>query len=206
MRDALSARPPPFERLGPASAWGRRTKLWMSPRDTMSSLHHDGDVDNLNFQIYGEKTFVLVAPSQRARLHCYGSAESPVNPFAPDLVQFPRFAGVEMQVARLAAGDALLVPKYWWHCVDTVETSVNLSTFFHWRGELSPWRVLGGTPLVPRALTAMSAAMKRRGATRAASYARRAWWQVYRRVVPRATPQLRARGADSARHRAATPR
>ena len=192
LRAALLADPAPYEPLFPEGTSGRRTTLWISPCET-SSLHHDGDYDNFNLQIEGKKVFRLVPPSQRALLYCYGSAESPIDPFAPDRARFPRFDDADVFDAELAPGDMLVIPKYWWHCVETIEPSVNLATFFRWPGAPSPWSVLAGAPIVPRALTAVSAAMKKRDLIGLANVGRRAWWTAYQAVVPRIEPQ--ARGA-----------
>jgi hypothetical protein len=196
MRDDLEARPPPFEALVPGSTVERRTTLWIAPRGTMSSLHHDGDFDTLNLQVSGKKLFLLVPPPQRSELHAYGSAESPVNPFVPDLARFPRFSGASPVEATLEPGDLLLVPKYWWHCVYAVEPSVNLSIQIRWEGEPSPWRVLEGAPLVHRSLTLASAELKRRGLRRFADATRLLWLAAYERLVPRVEPQERCELAN----------
>lgn len=196
MRADLEASPPPHRAHLPATAHGLRDTLWIAPRGTMSSLHHDGDYDNLNLQISGRKLFLLLPPPRHVALHAYGSAESPINPFVPDLARFPRFAGADPVEATLAPGEVLLIPKYWWHCVYTVEPAVNLSTHFRWAGELSPWRVLRGAPLVHRSLTVIAAEMKRRGLSQVADATRRAWCAAYARLVPRVTPQPRCELTD----------
>ncbi len=196
MRSDLTANPPPYEALMPESAHGQRSTLWIAPKGTMSSLHHDGNYDNLNMQVSGKKLFLLVPPAQHELLHFHGSAESPVNPFAPDLSRFPRFSGASPKEAMLGPGDVLLVPKYWWHCVYAVEPSVNLACCFGWEGEVSPWRVLSGAPLIHRSLTAVSAAMRRRGLLRLADATRRIWLATYNRAVPRVAPQPRCVLAD----------
>jgi hypothetical protein len=196
MRADLAELPPPHHARLPASASGFRDTLWIAPRGTMSSLHHDGDYDNLNLQISGRKLFLLVPPPSHGALHTYGSAESPLNPFVPDLARFPRFTAAEPVEATLDPGEIILIPKYWWHCVYTVEPAVNLSTHFRWDGELSPWHVLRGAPLVHRSLTVVAAEMKRRGLHRLANASRCVWVATYERVVPRTVPQPRCELAD----------
>ena len=191
MRDDLGASPPPHHAHLPASAGGLRDTLWIAPRATTSSLHHDGDYDNLNLQISGKKLFLLIPPPRHHLLHSYGSAESPINPFVPDLARFPRFAGADPIEITLSPGEVLFLPKYWWHCVYAVEPSVNLSTHFRWDGELDPWSVLRGAPLVHRTLTVVAAEMKRRGLHRLADTTRRIWCAAHARLVPRVVPQER---------------
>jgi hypothetical protein len=196
MRADLASLPPPHHARLPASAGGLRDTLWIAPRGTTSSLHHDGDYDNLNLQVSGRKLFLLVPPPSHEALHTHGSAESPINPFVPDLARFPRFRGAEPVEATLDPGEILLIPKYWWHCVYAVEPAVNLSTHCRWDGELSPWRVLRGAPLVHRSLTVVAAEMKRRGLGRLADASRRVWVAGYARVVPRVAPQPRCELLD----------
>lgn len=196
MRADLESSPPPHRAHLPDGAHGLRDTLWIAPRGTMSSLHHDGDYDNLNLQISGRKLFLLLPPPRHVALHAHGSAESPLNPFVPDLARFPRFARADGLEAMLSPGEVLLIPKYWWHCVYTVEPAVNLSTHFRWPGELSPWRVLRGAPLVHRSLTVVAAEMKRRGLNRLADATRRVWCAAYARVTPRVVPQERCELLD----------
>jgi len=196
IRADLEASLPPHRAHLPATAHGLRDTLWIAPRGTMSSLHHDGDYDNLNLQISGRKLFLLIPPPRHVELSAYGSAESPINPFVPDLDRFPRFAGADPVEALLAPGEVLLIPKYWWHAVYTVEPAVNLSTHFRYAGELSPWQVLRGAPIVRRSLTVAAAAMKRRGLNRLADTSRRLWLAAYERIVPRVPPQSRCELLD----------
>jgi hypothetical protein len=196
MREDLDAHPSPLAALFPGSMFDARSTLWVAPEGTMSSLHHDGNLDNLNLQLSGRKLWLLIPPPQHDSLYFHGSAESPLNPFAPDLGRFPRFADATPVEALLGPGEAILVPKYWWHCVYTVEPSVNLATCFHWRGERSAWGVLDGAPLLHRSLTTVSASMKRRGLVGLANATRRAWCRAHDLVTPRTPPQPRCRLAD----------
>ncbi len=155
--------PPPTDAFLPRATSSRRRIFWIAPKGTMSSLHHDGDADNVNLQVSGRKLFVLIAPRFLRDVYLAGTAESPINPFRPDLQRFPRFAGVDAVEADLRPGDALFVPKYWFHCVYTAAPSVNVNTWFDWEGQTSAWRALSGAPPAYRVLASMSAAMKRRG-------------------------------------------
>jgi len=159
----------------------------------LDQMRHDMEIELTGpEQVSGRKTFLLVPPPQHRELYRYGSAESPINPFAPDLQRFPRFAEAAPQMATLRAGEAILIPKYWWHCVYAHEPSVNLATCFSWKGERSAWSVLAGAPLHHRALTVVAAELKRRGFVATADTTRRLWLAAYQRLVPRVTPQPRA--------------
>jgi hypothetical protein len=190
MREALERAPSPLTALMPRTAYDPRTTLWVAPAKTMSSLHHDGNLDNLNLQVSGKKLWLLIPPAQHDRLYLHGSAESAVNPFTPDLRRFPRFADATPLEATLHPGEIILVPKYWWHCVYAIEPSVNLATCFRWHGEMSAWRALAGAPHLHRTLTALSAELKKRGFTRLANAARHVWNASPTRTRP--PPQSRA--------------
>ena len=191
MLESLRRDPSPVSALVPRTAYDARSTLWVAPARTMSSLHHDGNFDNLNLQVSGKKLWLLIPPPQHAHLYLHGTAESAVNPFAPDLRRFPRFAGATPVEATTSPGDVLLVPRYWWHCVYAAEPSVNLATCFRWRGELPAWRALEGAPIVHRSLTVLSAELKRRGFTRLASVSRNIRCKLRARTHARIMPQPR---------------
>lgn len=98
------------------------TRLWMSSGNTSSSLHFDTH-ENLMLQVVGSKTIAMWPPSESASLYMdfhdrFGL--SPVHPERVDLEHYPHFAHAKLGViARLNAGDALLIPDGWWHHVHT---------------------------------------------------------------------------------------
>jgi hypothetical protein len=196
MRERVVEYPPSSDALLPLGTMSKRRALWLAPRGTMSSLHHDGNSDNFNWQIYGRKLFLLIPPSHRDSLYAYGSAESPINPFRPELARFPRFAHAHPMEATLEPGDVLLIPKYWWHCVYSAEASVNLNTWFTFRGELSPWRALAGAPLLYRSASTVAAELKRRRWNRVARMTRKLWYAVYARMTERPMPEPRGELSD----------
>jgi len=116
---------------------GAGPKLWLGGA-VKTQIHHDRD-HNLACVIAGHRRFVLFPPEQVANLYI-GPADNPpplslVDPEAPDFERFPRFreALAAARVAHLAPGDALLMPKYWWHHVtsrDPYNAMVN-----YWWGE-----------------------------------------------------------------------
>lgn len=120
--------------LVPASA---EPKLWLGG-PVHTQIHNDRD-HNLACVIAGHRRFVLFPPNQVANLYI-GPFDTPpplslVDPEAPDLDAYPRFADAlaTAQVAHLSPGDALLMSKYWWHHVtsrDRYNAMVN-----YWWGE-----------------------------------------------------------------------
>lgn len=102
-------------------------KLWLGGR-VHTQIHNDCD-HNLVCVIAGRRRFVLFPPDQVGNLYI-GPADNPpalslVDPEAPDFATFPRFREAlgAAQVAYLCAGDALLIPRYWWHHVTSLDDS-----------------------------------------------------------------------------------
>lgn len=120
--------------LLPAAA---RPKLWLGG-PIRTQIHNDRD-HNLACVIAGHRRFVLFPPEQVANLYI-GPLDNPpplslVDPEAPDLGAYPRFADAlsVARVAHLGPGDALLMPRYWWHHV-TSRDSYNAMVNYWWGG------------------------------------------------------------------------
>ena len=99
-------------------------RLWVGG-PVKTQTHNDRD-HNLACVIAGRRRFVLFPPTQVSNLYV-GPLDNPpplslVDPEAPDLARFPRYrdAYAAAQVAWLEPGDALFVPKYWWHHVSSL--------------------------------------------------------------------------------------
>jgi hypothetical protein len=95
--------------------------LWLGGR-VRTQIHHDRD-HNLACVIAGRRRFVLFPPEQVANLYI-GPIDNPpplsiVDLEAPDFSRFPRFeeALATARTAELGPGDALLMPRHWWHHV-----------------------------------------------------------------------------------------
>jgi hypothetical protein len=130
----------------------RRSKLWIAPAGMVSPMHRD-IADNLHVQVTGRKRFTLAAPSQSDHLYPNGPLHGFPNGCGadvehPDFTRFPRLRGVELSVVELAPGDAVYMPRLWWHHVRTLEASVSVNLWWA-RGA---WRVVAeGTDLFKRA-------------------------------------------------------
>ncbi|MDB5694271.1 MAG: transcription factor jumonji jmjc protein [Alphaproteobacteria bacterium] len=119
----LASRLPRFVRdnamtLVPAQS---EPRLWLGG-PVKTQIHNDRD-HNLACVLAGRRRFLLFPPEQVANLYI-GPPDRPpplslVDPEAPDFGLYPRFrdALAEARVAHLEPGDALLLPKYWWHHV-----------------------------------------------------------------------------------------
>jgi hypothetical protein len=102
------------------------TFLWFGPGGTVTSLHHD--VLNILFhQVRGWKHFILVSPMETPLVSNRIGVYSDVDPLAPDLEQFPKYARAHPLQVTVGPGDALFVPVGWWHHVTALETSISVS-------------------------------------------------------------------------------
>ena len=99
--------------------------LWLGGR-VRTQIHHDRD-HNLACVLAGRRRFVLFPPEQVANLYI-GPIDNPpplsiVDLDAPDFSRFPRFGEAlkTAQVAELECGDAIFMPRHWWHHVTSLE-------------------------------------------------------------------------------------
>jgi hypothetical protein len=100
--------------------------------------------------VAGRRRFTLFPPDQLSNLYAgpfdftlSGPPVSMVDLRNPDLDRYPRFAQAleQAQVAELGPGDALYIPYFWWHHVESLE-SFNVLVNYWW----NPARTLGGSP------------------------------------------------------------
>jgi hypothetical protein len=123
----LATHMPEFVRQNPMPLVSPKVmpRLWVGgPLRTQT--HNDRD-HNLACVLAGRRRFVLFPPEQVSNLYV-GPLENPpplslVDPEAPDLAKFPKYrdAYAAARVAWLEPGDALFMPKHWWHHVTSLE-------------------------------------------------------------------------------------
>jgi len=101
-------------------------RIWIS-NATRAQTHNDQD-HNIACVVAGRRTFTLFPPEQVANLYIgpmdhtpSGRAISLASLEEPDFERFPRLreAIAHAQVVEMEPGDALYVPKYWWHHVQS---------------------------------------------------------------------------------------
>jgi hypothetical protein len=128
------ARDNPMALLDPAIA----PRLWIGNAVAVST-HYDL-ADNIACVVAGSRRFTMFPPEQVANLYVgplehtiSGQPVSMVDPAAPDLERFPRFAeaAAHALTAELGPGDALYVPTMWWHHVRSSEP-FNLLVNYWW--------------------------------------------------------------------------
>ncbi len=102
--------------------------IWMGNRTT-AATHFDMS-NNLACCLVGRRRFTLFPPDQIDNLYPGpmeptpgGQVVSLVDPSAPDLDRFPRFAQAAEagEVAELEPGDVLFYPALWWHNVEALD-------------------------------------------------------------------------------------
>lgn len=117
-------------------------RAWLGNRVRVAA-HYDVK-ENIGCVVAGRRRFTLFPPDQLANLYPgpfeltpAGTPVSLVDPAAPDLARFPRFAEAmaHAQSAELGPGDAIYIPYHWWHAVDSLE-SVNLFINYWWNSAL----------------------------------------------------------------------
>lgn len=111
----------------PLLGQGVSPRIWLGTRSNVS-CHHD-TYDNLACVIAGRRRFTLFAPELIGKLYVgpidNTMAGAPVSLAAsaePQEGEFPLFEQIREQALRveLEAGDALYLPKLWWHKVESL--------------------------------------------------------------------------------------
>lgn len=120
---------------------GTGPRLWLGGA-VHTRTHNDRD-HNLACVIAGRRRFVLFPPDQLSNLYI-GPPDNPpplslVDPEAPDLARFPRYAEAiaAARVAFLEPGEALFMPRYWWHHVTSLDP-YNAMVNYWWGGSDEP--------------------------------------------------------------------
>jgi hypothetical protein len=112
--------------------------LWLAASSTITPLHYD-DSHNLFAQVSGSKTFYLFPPEDLEALYpgplnTGAQHVSGVDLFDPDFSQHPLAASLTCMDATVNAGEALVLPAFWWHQVASHDLSVSVN--FWWRAHV----------------------------------------------------------------------
>lgn len=123
-------------------------RIWVGNAITVQT-HFDLN-DNIACVVAGRRRFTLFPPEQLPNLYVgpfdftlSGPPVSMVSVQAPDFARYPKFreALEHAQTAELGPGDALYIPYFWWHHVESLE-KFNVLVNYWW----NPARTLGGSP------------------------------------------------------------
>src|ERR1700722_11251987 len=122
----LATHLPDFVRQNPMPLLPQVAPLIWLGGPVKTQIHHDRD-HNIACVIAGRRRFVLFPPEQVVNLYI-GPMENPpplslVDLEAPDLERFPRFASAlaSAVMCELGPGEALFIPRHWWHHVSSLE-------------------------------------------------------------------------------------
>jgi hypothetical protein len=103
-------------------------RIWIGNRIRVAP-HYDL-MENIGVCLAGRRRFTVYPPEQLPNLYAgpfdltpAGTPVSMVDPVAPDLEKYPRFAEAwaNAQQVTLEPGDALYLPFSWWHGVEALE-------------------------------------------------------------------------------------
>lgn len=132
------------------------SQAWIGPAHARTGLHHDL-LDNLAFTIRGRKRFYLAPPGTVESLRLVSKKFdrwAKLSQVGVDELMATSCAKATdaVQVIDLAPGDALFVPRGWWHEVVNLEASILLSGFFGSRARTwAVWAQTGAMQLVHEA-------------------------------------------------------
>jgi hypothetical protein len=107
---------------------GTQPRLWIGNAAKVAT--HNDPVDNIAVVMAGRRRFTLFPPEAEGDLYMgpahptpAGTPVSMVHVTAPDLDRYPRFASAleVAEEAELLPGDAIFIPKDWFHHVESLE-------------------------------------------------------------------------------------
>jgi hypothetical protein len=115
-----------------------QSRVWLG-NATQVATHFDLS-DNFAVVALGRRRFTLFPPEATGDLYVgplnvtfAGQPVSMVDPLAPDLERYPRYAAARVLAltADLEPGDALFVPSLWWHHVEATGPVNLLINYWH---------------------------------------------------------------------------
>jgi hypothetical protein len=118
-------------------------RLWIGNAAKVAT--HNDPIENIAVVAAGRRRFTLFPPSAEPDLYMgpkhptpAGAPISMVHVTAPDLHRYPRFAAAldVAQVAELVPGDAIFIPRDWFHHVEALER-FNVLVNYWWDAEVS---------------------------------------------------------------------
>ena len=117
---------------------GTEPRIWIGNASKVAT--HNDPVDNIAVVVAGRRRFTLFPPKSESDLYLgpehptpAGTRVSMVHVTAPDLDRFPRFASAleVAEEAELSSGDAIFIPKDWFHHVEALD-AFNMLVNYWW--------------------------------------------------------------------------
>lgn len=132
--------------LREATAWAQETAfLWVGGADATTGLHSD-DEDNVLLVTHGRKRVLLYPPHARRHLdpnprYDNGTECCELDAFLSEAAKaraYPPYAGCAPPLSFvLSQGDALFIPRDWFHAVRSLDVSVSVNVFYSTAGDLA---------------------------------------------------------------------
>ena len=119
---------------------GKAARSWLWLGNAVTAATHYDNLDGINCIVAGRKRFTFFPPDQFPNLYIGpldlapgGQPTSLVKVAAPDLERYPRFAQAlaAAETADVEPGDAVFIPSFWWHNVESLDP-LNLSMNYWW--------------------------------------------------------------------------
>ena len=109
---------------------------WIGPKGAITGFHADWS-ENINTSIRGKKKFYLVSPKYNKCMYPSEKFErativSNIDLKNIDEKKFPLFREAELIKVTLEEGDALYIPRGWWHYAESLTPTINVSIHY-WR-------------------------------------------------------------------------
>jgi hypothetical protein len=130
------------------------TPAWMWLGNAVTAATHYDNLDGINCIVAGRKRFTFFPPDQFPNLYIGpldlapgGQPTSLVKVASPDLERYPRFAEAlaAAETVDVEPGDAVFIPAFWWHNVESLEP-LNVSINYWWfegpKGAAEPFAAL----------------------------------------------------------------
>lgn len=130
--------------------WWLYAQFFLGPKNSTTPLHFDCLLtNNLFFQVYGRKKFILFNPADREFCYRDGWRWFRVNPEKPDYDKYPRFKQAQSCEVILNPGDVLYMPPGTLHYVKGLDASISFNIDWHtkstaWEGMMNLFK---GMPL-----------------------------------------------------------
>ncbi len=99
----------------------------------LTPLHYDL-LENLFFQAYGTKRFIIVDPEFTES--CYPENRTWIDGYSEvdisdlDYEQFPKFREVPVTEITISAGEIMYIPGGWWHAVQAPESNISINKWW----------------------------------------------------------------------------
>ena len=132
--------------LRETTSWVQETAfLWVGGADATTGLHSD-DEDNVLLVTHGSKHVLLYPPTARRHLdpnprYDNGTECCEIDAFLSEAEKarnHPPYAGCAPPLSFvLTAGDALFIPRDWFHAVRSLDVSVSVNVFYSTLADLA---------------------------------------------------------------------